>query len=48
EEVLVHCRQALTHYKIPRGVCFVTEMPKSAVGKVLRRELRSQLEASSA
>jgi len=40
--VLAHCRQHLTGYKIPRQVAFRTELPKSNVGKILRRELREQ------
>jgi long-chain acyl-CoA synthetase len=34
------CRNELTAYKVPRFVEFLDELPKSAVGKVLRRELR--------
>lgn len=37
-----HCREALTAYKVPREVEFVEELPKSAVGKILRRELRDK------
>jgi long-chain acyl-CoA synthetase len=41
-DVLAHCRQHLTGYKMPRHVAFRTELPKSNVGKILRRELRDQ------
>jgi long-chain acyl-CoA synthetase len=41
EEMLVrHCREHLTGYKVPRKVVFDTQLPKSNVGKVLRRALR--------
>jgi long-chain acyl-CoA synthetase len=39
-EVIDHCRKGLTGYKIPKKVEFRTELPKSNVGKILRRELR--------
>ena len=42
EDVLVHCRRHLTAYKVPREVEFRNELPKSNVGKILRRELRDQ------
>ena len=41
-DVLAHCRQHLTGYKVPRHVAFRTELPKTNVGKILRRELREQ------
>ena len=40
EQVLAYCREQLTNYKRPRQVVFRTELPKSNVGKILRRELR--------
>jgi long-chain acyl-CoA synthetase len=40
EDVLAHTRASLTGYKVPRHVEFVTELPKSNVGKVLRRALK--------
>jgi long-chain acyl-CoA synthetase len=40
EQVIAHCRSSLTNYKRPRQVEFVDEIPKSPVGKVLRRNLR--------
>jgi long-chain acyl-CoA synthetase len=36
------CREHLTAYKVPRHVEFRSELPKTAVGKILRRELRDQ------
>jgi len=39
DELLAHCRSNLTGYKRPREVCFVDELPKTNVGKILRREL---------
>jgi long-chain acyl-CoA synthetase len=40
ESVREHCKECLTAYKIPRHIAFIDELPKSAVGKILRRELR--------
>ncbi len=44
EEALVeHCRKSLTGYKVPKRVYFRDELPKTNVGKILRRELKDQL-----
>jgi long-chain acyl-CoA synthetase len=40
EEIIKHCRQSLTSYKVPRQVEFRDELPKSPIGKILRKELR--------
>jgi len=40
EQVRAHCRANLTGYKQPKVVEFRTELPKTPVGKILRRELR--------
>jgi long-chain acyl-CoA synthetase len=40
EQVIGHCARTLTNYKRPRQVEFVDEIPKSPVGKILRRALR--------
>lgn len=42
EELLEHCRKHLTPYKVPKHVEFRAELPKTNVGKVLRRELVRQ------
>ncbi len=42
EEVAKYCRQHLTGYKIPKHIEFRDDLPKSNVGKILRRELRSK------
>ena len=39
-DVRVFCKDRLTGYKVPRHVDFIDELPKSTVGKILRRELR--------
>ncbi len=39
-EVLKYCKDNLTGYKIPKAIEFISELPKSNVGKVLRRALR--------
>ncbi|MEL7022452.1 MAG: AMP-binding protein [Pseudomonadota bacterium] len=41
EDILAHCREQLTGYKQPREVLFHDELPKTNVGKILRRELRT-------
>jgi long-chain acyl-CoA synthetase len=41
-DVIAHARQNLTGYKIPRVVEFLDELPKSNVGKVLRRALKDR------
>ncbi len=41
EQVLAHCKENLTGYKRPKIVQFMDELPKTNVGKILRRELRS-------
>jgi long-chain acyl-CoA synthetase len=38
--VIAHCRERLTAYKVPKIVEFRDELPKTNVGKILRRELR--------
>lgn len=43
EEILAHCRQRLTSYKVPKQIAFRAEIPKSNVGKILRKELRKEL-----
>ncbi len=42
EEVLDHCRRQLTGYKVPKIIEFREELPKTNVGKILRRELRDE------
>jgi long-chain acyl-CoA synthetase len=42
DDVITHCRDHLTGYKCPRDVEFRHELPKSNIGKILRRELRDE------
>ncbi|MGS2720354.1 long-chain-fatty-acid--CoA ligase FadD [Paraglaciecola aestuariivivens] len=42
QNIIEHCREHLTGYKVPKKVEFTDELPKSNVGKILRRELRDK------
>ncbi len=42
KDVESYCRENLTAYKVPKQIEFVDDLPKSNVGKILRRELREQ------
>ncbi|AUH33000.1 AMP-binding protein [Paracoccus tegillarcae] len=40
DQIIAHCRKYLTSYKVPKQIVFLDALPKSNVGKILRRELR--------
>ncbi|GHG02673.1 long-chain-fatty-acid--CoA ligase FadD [Thalassotalea marina] len=40
DDIIKHCRSGLTNYKVPKHIEFRDELPKTNVGKILRRELR--------
>jgi long-chain acyl-CoA synthetase len=42
DSVIEHCRRELTAYKIPKYVEFRDSLPKTPIGKILRRELRDK------
>jgi len=42
DDIIAYCRENLTSYKVPKQVAFIAELPKSPVGKILRRELRGR------
>jgi long-chain acyl-CoA synthetase len=48
DAVLKHCREHLTGYKMPREVEFRADLPKTNVGKILRRELRDEARKAAA
>ncbi|MEO6929346.1 MAG: long-chain-fatty-acid--CoA ligase [Casimicrobiaceae bacterium] len=48
EQLIQYCREQLTAYKVPREVEFRSELPKSNVGKILRRELRDEARGAPA
>ena len=39
-DVISFCKKGLTEYKVPKQVVFIDDLPKSNVGKILRRKLR--------
>jgi long-chain acyl-CoA synthetase len=47
EALIAFCRKELTGYKVPRHVYFRSELPKTNVGKILRRALRDELRAAA-
>jgi len=48
EQVVAFCKKELTGYKVPRAVYFREELPKTNVGKILRRDLRDELKKKTA
>jgi long-chain acyl-CoA synthetase len=48
EEIVKFCHEQLTNYKIPKHIEFRTELPKTNVGKILRRQLRDEKKAAAA
>ncbi|POF54199.1 AMP-binding protein, partial [Vibrio vulnificus] len=48
EEIINHCRQHLTGYKVPKLIEFREDLPKTNVGKILRRVLRDENDAKLA
>jgi len=40
DDIIAYCREQMTPYKVPRQIEFRDELPKTVVGKILRRELR--------
>jgi long-chain acyl-CoA synthetase len=48
EELLKYCHENLTNYKVPKKIEFRTELPKTNVGKILRRALKEQEAAAAA
>ena len=47
EEIIKFCATQLTNYKVPKQVEFRTDLPKTNVGKILRRELRDEKKAAA-
>src|SRR5215211_4561714 len=47
EELIAHCKEQMADYKYPRQIEFMQELPKTATGKFLRRELRDEARAGA-
>ncbi|WGD53439.1 long-chain fatty acid--CoA ligase [Bradyrhizobium sp. CB1650] len=48
EDVIKYCQEQLTGYKVPKHIEFRTDLPKTNVGKILRRQLRDEKKAEAA
>ena len=46
-EIIAHCREHLAAYKVPRRIDFIDELPKSLVGKIMRKDLRGDAGTSA-
>ncbi len=46
DTIVSHCRKNLAGYKVPQRITVIDELPKSPIGKILRRELRSTAQAT--
>ncbi|APJ04368.1 AMP-binding protein [Silvanigrella aquatica] len=42
EKILEHCHKYITHYKVPKSIEFRTELPKTPIGKILRKNLKEE------
>ncbi len=47
EQVRAFCRRQLTDYKVPKAVEFRRELPKTPIGKILRKDLKAQYKATA-
>jgi long-chain acyl-CoA synthetase len=47
EDIIKYCGTQLTNYKVPKQIEFRTDLPKTNVGKILRRELRDEKKAAA-
>jgi long-chain acyl-CoA synthetase len=47
-EIIKHCKSLLTDYKIPKSIVFRSELPKTPIGKVLRKDLKAEVKAEFA
>src|SRR5215472_6609166 len=47
DDIVKFCHEQLTNYKVPRHIEFRTELPKTNVGKILRRQLRDEKKAAA-
>jgi long-chain acyl-CoA synthetase len=45
EDILAHCKSLLADYKVPKSIIFRDDLPKSPVGKVLRKDLKAEVKA---
>ena len=45
ESIINHCKILLTDYKIPKSIIFRDELPKSPIGKILRKDLKAEVKA---
>jgi long-chain acyl-CoA synthetase len=48
EAVRAHCKRRLADYKLPRSVVLRKELPKTPIGKILRKELRAEAHPTTA
>jgi long-chain acyl-CoA synthetase len=47
DDIIRFCGTQLTHYKVPKQIEFRNSLPKTNVGKILRRELRDEKQAAA-
>ncbi len=43
EAIIAHCKATLTDYKVPKSIVFRDELPKSPIGKILRKDLKAEV-----